>query len=427
MKLVMVGCSHHRTPVELRERLAFSNEQAVSAMHALSRKFPGTESVLLSTCNRVELYAAASENEVAIPKPAELVKFLAEFHQVDSELLFKHLVQFDDREAIQHLFTVAASLDSMIVGEAQIIAQVKQAYELARTAEHTGPITHAMFQHASFVAKRVASETMIQRRRISVPSVAVSEVAAEFFERFDDKQITLIGAGEMGEETLRYLLEAGAKRITIVNRSTQRAAELAQKLAGKVVPWEFLPEQLQEADLVISTTGAAQPIVDLEMFQSIWRRRRQRTMLILDLAVPRDFASEIGEIDDVYLYTVDDLQRACERNRSLREQEWPKAKRIIDEETERFMNDLRHRSTGPVIQRLREQAESIKQAELNRLMGRLQNRGLDDSVREEIKVAIDRVVNKLLHPPLQSLREQDHPEQHASLIDALKRLFQLRE
>lgn len=427
MKLVMVGCSHHRTPVELRERLAFNNDQAIRAMNSLSQLYPGTEAVLLSTCNRVELYAACADDDVKIPNPAELAKFIADFHELEPDVLLKHLVQFDNREAVQHLFAVAASLDSMIVGEAQIIAQVKQAYELARNAEQTGPITHAVFQHASYVAKRVASETSIQRRRISIPSVAVSEVAAEFFERFDDKQITLIGAGEMGEETLRYLLEAGAKKVTIVNRSTQRATELAQKLAGKVVPWEFLTEQLQEADMVVSTTGASQPIVDMVMFQALWRKRRQRTMLILDLAVPRDFVSEIGDIDDVYLYTVDDLQKVCDRNRALREQEWPKAKRIIDEETDRFMNDLRHRSTGPVIQRLREQAEAIKEAELTRLMGRLQNKGLDEAAREEIKIAMERIVNKLLHPPLQSLREQDHPEQHATLIDALKRLFQLRE
>jgi glutamyl-tRNA reductase len=165
----------------------------------------------------------------------------------------------------------------------------------------------------------------------------------------------------------------------------------------------------------------------MEMFQTIWKRRRQRTMLILDLAVPRDFASEIGDIDDVYLYTVDDLQKVCDRNRSLREQEWPKAKKIIEEETDKFMNDLRYRSTGPVIQRLREQAESIKQAELSRLMGRLQNKAIDDAAKEEIKITIDRVVNKLLHPPLQSLRENEHPEQHATLIDALKRLFHLNE
>lgn len=427
MKLVMVGCSHHRTPVELRERLAFNNDQAIEAMNSLSRQYPGTEAVLLSTCNRVEFYAACADDSIQIPNPIELANFIAKFHQLEPDLLLKHLVQFDNREAVQHLFAVAASLDSMIIGEAQIISQVKQAYELARTAEQTGPITHAVFQHASYVAKRVASETSIQRRRISIPSVAVSEVAAEFFERFDDKQITLIGAGEMGEETLRYLLEAGAKKITIVNRSTQRAAELSQKLAGKVVPWEFLPEQLQAADLVVSTTGAKQPIVDMEMFQALWRRRRQRTMLILDLAVPRDFVAEIGNIEDVYLYTVDDLQKVCDRNRILREQEWPKAKRIIDEETDRFMSELRHRSTGPVIQRLREQAEAIKDAELARLLGRLQNKGVDDSTREEIKIAMERLVNKLLHPPLQSLRQQDQSEQHITLIDALKRLFQLRE
>lgn len=426
MKLVMVGCSHHRTPVEVRERLAFTPAQAKEALDQFRVTFPSTEAVLLSTCNRVELYAASNDGE-GTPTAAQLGGFLAKFHDLPEEEVVPQLFQCIDREAVSHLFTVAASLDSMILGEAQVASQVKQAYENARSAEHTGPITHAIFQQASFVAKRVTNETQIHRRRVSVPSVAVSEIAAEFFERFDDKKITLIGAGEMGEETLRYLTDAGAKQVTIVNRSIERAEELAQKIIGKVRPWDALESQLLEADLVVSTTGATEPVVTRALFEPIWKKRRKKTILILDLAVPRDFEKSIGELSEVYLYTVDDLQAVCQRNRDFREQEWPKAKRIIDEETDRFFAEIQHRSTGPTIQRLRDQADIAKKAELQRLLGKLQQRGIDPAIEQEITIAFDRLVNKILHPPLQSLRENAQAEHHQTLLDALRRLFQLHD
>ncbi len=432
MHWLMIGCSHHRTPLELREKLAFQTNEVPAALEQFSQRMPDAETVLLSTCNRVEFYAAAEAAET-LPSRDVVSQFLAEYHGLKSEEIAPQLVELRDDQAVKHLFSVAASLDSMIVGEAQILSQVKQAYEIASHHQRTGVLTNSVFQRAAYVAKRVQNETTIHRRRISVPSVAVSEIASEFFERFDDKRIVLVGAGEMGQETLRYLVDAGARHIVIVNRNTDRAKELAvtfqaanQSLDIRVAPWNELDQHLVAADLVVSTTSATEPIVTLESFRGTWQKRSARPLLILDLAVPRDFDPRISQLSEVYLYSVDDLQQVCDRNIELRRAEWPKAERIVDEETKKFLSEMVHRGTGATIQRLREQANLTKEEELARLLKRLQAHGMDEYTEREVRQAFERLVNKLLHPPLQSLREQaDQPHHHATLLDSLRRLFNL--
>lgn len=425
MKLQLVGCSHHTAPVEVREKLAFSPDQVRQALQSLRSRYPETEAVLLSTCNRVELYIA-SEVATACPSHHDVVTFLAEFHGLTADEIFSDLFERTGEDFVRHLFTVAASLDSMVIGEAQILSQVKQAYELATTEESVGPLTNSAFQAALRVAKRVATETAIQQKRVSIPSVAVADFAREVFERFDDKHVLVIGAGEMGEETLRYLIDEGARDITIVNRNRARAAELADKLGGRVSSWEKLFDHLIEADLVISTTGASEPIVTADAFRKIEAARAQRPLFILDLAVPRDFEPAIGDSMGVYLYTVDDLGKHCERNRKEREREWPKAERIIEEETARFMTDLHHRSTGPTIKRLKARADEVKDEELARLMNKAGGT-IDPKLRGEIERAFDRLVNKLLHPPLESLRDEASQGAPHGLLEALKRLFRLSD
>src|SRR3954462_10449088 len=277
MKLQMVGCSHHTAPVEVREKLAFSREQATEALARFRSRYPQAEAVLLSTCNRVELYFASEAADMC-PTHHDAVSFLAEFHGVQVEELFNKLFEHTGEDFVRHLFTVAASLDSMVVGEPQILGQVKQAYELATTTSSTGPLTNAAFQAALRVAKRVASETAIQQKRVSIPSVAVAEFAKSVFERFDDKHVLVIGAGEMGEEALRYLIDEGAKRISIVNRSQARAEALAAQLAGEPRRWEDLRELLVESDLVVSATGATEPIVRAAEFRPIVAERYQRPL-----------------------------------------------------------------------------------------------------------------------------------------------------
>ncbi|HEY2412863.1 MAG TPA: glutamyl-tRNA reductase [Pirellulaceae bacterium] len=424
MKLQMVGCSHHTAPVEVRERLAFSREQAVEALARFRSRYPQAEAVLLSTCNRVELYFA-SEAAEACPTHHDAVNFLAEFHGVEAEQLFNKLFEHTGEDFVRHLFTVAASLDSMVVGEAQILGQVKQAYELATRASATGPLTNAAFQATLRVAKRVATETAIQQKRVSIPSVAVAEFAKSVFERFDDKHVLVIGAGEMGEEALRYLIDEGAQQISIVNRSRVRAEDLASRLAGQPREWGELRELLVEADLVVSATGATEPIVSAAEFRPIVAERFQRPLLILDLAIPRDFDEQIGELTGVYLYSIDDLKAACEKNRREREEEWPRAERIIEEETRRFMADLHHRATAPTIKRLKLRAEEVKADELARLLNKLGP--IDPKIQAEITATLDRLVNKLLHPPLESLRDEAQQGTPHGLLDALKRLFRLND
>ena len=425
MKLQMVGCSHHTAPVEVREKLAFNRDQATQALADLRRRYPDAEAVLLSTCNRVELYVA-SEAPGSCPTHHDVVAFLADFHGLDPAQLFHDLFERTGEDFVRHLFTVAASLDSMVVGEAQILTQVKQAYELATTAHATGPLTNSAFQAALRVAKRVAAETAIQQKRISIPSVAVADYAGQFFERFDDKKVLVIGAGEMGEETLRYLLDVGATDITLINRSLERARDLAERLAGRVAPWSELPALLVQADLVVSATGATEPIVTAASFRPIEKLRFQRPLLILDLAIPRDFEPAVGDFPGVYLCTIDDLAKICQQNRREREKEWPKAEKIIEEETARFMADLHHRATAPTIRRLKARADEVKADELARLLNKL-GQTLDPRAQDEIRIAFDRLVNKLLHPPLESLRDEAKQGAPHGLLEALKRLFQLKD
>jgi glutamyl-tRNA reductase len=422
MKLQMVGCSHQNVSVELRERLAFSPDQAAAALDAWRQRFPTSEAVLLSTCNRVELYAAAGD-VADVPSDQQVKQFLAEFHGLELGQVFDDLFEQSGEAAVRHLFTVAASLDSMVLGEPQILAQVKQAYQLAREQESIGPITHEIFQRALRVAKRVATETSINEKRISVASVAVADFARNVFERFDDKRVLVIGAGETAEETLVYLQEAGAQHVTVINRSTAAAGDLAKRYNGQTATWDALDEQLVAADVIISATAATEPVVSLKRFQKIEPQRFQRPLFILDLAVPRDFEPAVSDCIGVYLYSVDDLKETCRRNRADREQELPAAMKIVDEETSLFMHELYHRATGPIIRQLREGWQEVREQELTRLFNKLPD--LSEYQRREISQSFERYVNKLLHPPLESLRDESRSGTPHGLLDALRKLFRL--
>ena len=425
MTLAFVGGTHRTVPLALRERLAFSAEQAAEALTRFRERFPGREGVLLSTCNRVEFYAAGAEADGPPPPPDQLVSFLAECRGIDASLLTPVLAGDLDEAVVRHLFSVAAGLDSMVLGEPQIVAQVKQAWSLAQESRTSGPLTGEMFQAALRTAKRVATETALGRERISIPSVAVADFASGVFERFDDKRVLLIGAGKMAAETLRYLRAAGARDVLIVNRTAGRAGDLAARLGARAGRFENLSAELAAADLVVSTTGATAPVVSLELFAEVELRRAGRPLVVLDLAVPRDFDPRIGQRPGVWLYSVDDLAAACEANRKSRQRELPAAVTIIDEETQRFMGDLHHRSTAPVIERLRAGWNETGEAELDRLFRRLP--GLDDASRAEIRQAFDRYAAKLLHPPLASLRSESRAGPPHGLLDALKRLFDLKD
>ena len=422
MNVQLIGCSHQNCSVEIREQLAIAIGQIPETLAQFQRRFPATEAVLLSTCNRTELYTATVDS--MNPSRRDLTSFLADIAGLESQQIESQLFSHTGEEAIRHLFSVAASLDSMVLGESQILSQVKEAYRIASTGNSAGQLTHAAFQSAIRVAKRVASETSIHRNRVSIPSVAIGDFARDIFERLDDKSVLLVGAGEMAEESLRYLQEFGAHNVAIVNRSRERAAELARQFVGVAQPWEKLKPLLVQADIVVSTTGATEPIISVEEFQSIEAQRYQRPLFIVDLAVPRDFDPAIGSRLGVYLYSIDDLSLVCERNREARQSEMPKALQIIEDETDRFMAEVRHQATGPTIRRLRESAGKIRDNELSRLMNRID---VDSGTSAEIEKSFQRLVNKMLHPPLESLKEESSTQAQADLLETVRRLFRLRD
>jgi glutamyl-tRNA reductase len=425
MNLRMVGCTHRSTRVDVRQQLAFGENQAGDALVRWRERFPAVELVLVSTCNRVELYADA-QSAAMTPTSDELLDALLSYHHVPAERVRGQMISLADRDAVAHLYRVAASLDSMVVGEPQILAQVKHAYQRAAEVGSVGPVMHDLFQSALRTARRVHHETELHKFRVSIPSVAIADFASRVFERFDDKHVLVIGAGKMADETLRYLRDAGAQRIHVCNRNHPRASQLAQACGGVAVPWSELWNQLVAADLVVSTTAADEPVVaEADFDRNVAPRRMQRPLFVLDLAVPRDFEPAVGNSLGVYLYTLDDLSTACELNRQSRARELPAAERIVLAETEAFMADAHHRAAAPVITGLRRGMEEPKRAELERLFNRLPN--LDDRGRAEITLFADRLVNKLLHPPLESLRDAAQHGPPHSLLDALRRLFRLED
>ena len=431
--LRVIGLNHRSAPLEVREQLAFSPTQVTVALTQWQDQTTDLEAVLLSTCNRTEFYIATSPNTSDIdelPPIEQLLQFLLQQKLCPPMgfTLASQVFTLDDSEAAAHLFAVASGLDSMVLGEVQILSQVKAAYQLALDADTVGMWLHALFQTALKTAKRVATETALHEHRISIPSIAVSDFARRIFERFEDKNILVFGAGEMGQETLRYLVEYGAKSITILNRHRERAEALVKQFGSNVADWRIADwhsrfELMTTADIVVSTTSADEPVVTLADYQAIESKRRGRTLFVLDLAVPRDFEPAIAQCSGVYLYSVDDLQEVCNRNRLERDREIPKAEKIVRRAAEAFMKDMTHRRHGAVIQQLREQWTKTKEAELLRLFNKLPE--LDEHERKEIGYAFERLLAKYLHSPLVSLREESPDGEPHKLVDALKKLFRL--
>lgn len=412
--------------MEVREKLAFASEEQLTQAYARWReRHPNSELVLLSTCNRVEIYAAADEENRDLS--AELITdFVSQFHNVPTDDFIHSVLSHHGSKAVEHLFEVVCSLDSMVLGEPQIVTQVKDAYRIARENDSCGPLTNVLFQHALAVSARVRSETRLSEGRVSIASVAVGDFGRSIFNRFDNKTVLVIGAGEMAEETLRYLKDEGVQRIVVVNRSQERAEILASQFSGATDSFDNLDEWLGTADVIVSTTGATETVVDRDRFVQVREMSGRKPVFILDLGAPRDFDPQIADVDDdVFLYDIDALEATCERNRRQRKSEIVDAKKIVEQQTERFMHEVYHRATGPVIQRLREQMGKISRSELDILFRK--NPELDDLQRAAVEKTVHRIVNKLLHPPLESLKDEARAGTPHGLLDAVKRLFKLGE
>lgn len=426
MNIQVVYCSYQSADLKVRERLAFSDAAVLArAYEDLKLRFPNSETVIVSTCNRVELYTA-EEDPAATPTREQVARFLSEFHGVPLDDFMGDLLQASGPDAVRHLFEVACSLDSMVLGEPQIVHQIKESYGAAVLNFANGPLTNELFQHALSVSARVRSETKLAEGRVSIASVAVGDFARNIFDHFDDKTVLVIGAGEMAEETLRYLQEAGVQDILVVNRSAERAQKLAAQFGGSPMPFEELDRCLAAADVIVSTTGASRPVVDVERFQAVRKQTKRKPVFILDLGAPRDFEPGVGDVDDnVFLYDIDDLEATCEQNRRARSGEIDAARGIVAESTERFMHGFYHRATGPIIKRLREEWHTIRRQEMEVLAKKLKH--LSDDDFEAIERMIERIINKLLHPPLTALRDEAKDGTPHGLVHALKRLFGLDE
>jgi glutamyl-tRNA reductase len=424
MLLLTVGCSFQNTPIEARERLAFDHDKLTRALDELGRRF-GCEAVILSTCNRVELYVACGDTTRG-PDGELLAEFLAEVHGLPVAEVRPHLYQHAQAEAVRHLFRVIASLDSMIVGEAQIAGQVKRAYELAQQRGAVGPLLHAVFQHAQRAGKRVRTETGLARGKVSVSSAAVAYVR-EVFDHFGDKTIGVVGAGKMGELTLKHLQQLKPQRILVANRSPEKAEVLAQGCRGLAVPWEQLDGVLAEADIVLSSTGAPEPIVTRRRWNGVLARRTSgRPVVILDIAVPRDFEARIHDGDRTFLFNIDDLHRIREETLRDRRKHVGPAEAIIHEEQQRFLGEWSRKKHGPTIARLTQDFEAKRLQIVEQLMARL-NGKLTEADRAMIEGAFRLLQNKILHGPISALAEEPQGEGRHTLLEALRKLFGLEE
>ncbi len=420
MRPIVVGCNHKTAPLELRERLTFEDTEARSVMDELRRRFEGAEVVVLSTCNRSEIYVARPTH--ARPRREDLVRFMAERTGMTPAEIEPHLYIHDRRQAVAHLFRVASSLDSMVVGETQIVGQVKHA--LARAQEHgaAGKGLTTVFQWALHVAKEVHTETQISEGQVSVGSVAV-RFAQQIFASFADKTVVLIGAGEMGKLTLRHVLETQPAQTIVVNRTRSRAESVAQLYGAEALGFDGLEEALAAADLVIASTGSTEPVLRSEAVSRVQNRRGYRPLLLIDIAVPRDIDPAVGDFDNVYLYNIDDVQSVINASVEDRRQEAVDVDRIISEHVDEYIAWRDSRAVGPVLSAYRRRLQEILDAEAAWARPKLSGDTQRD--RQILDQMLHRIVGKLLHGPSRTIREQAADGTAGVYVDVLRRMFEL--
>jgi glutamyl-tRNA reductase len=368
MEIFVVGLNHRTAPVALREKLAFDAPAAARALDEIRTRFPRAEAVVLSTCNRVEVYIARPRHDG--PDAEAISAFLCEFHGLPPAEPAACLYRREGEEAIKHLFLVAGGLDSMVLGESQIIGQVKEAWSAAALRQSVGKVFNRLFRTAFETAKEIHSETAVGQGKVSVGSAAV-EMVREIFSEFSDKTVLLIGAGKMGELTLRNLVDLGIRRILVCNRSAERGREVAGRFAAEFVPFEELYTALVQADIVLTGTGSREPIIRAAPTQEVVARRHFRTMFVIDIAVPRDVEPAVGDLTNVFLYNIDDLKQIVDRNIEKRRREVERATAVIDRRAGEFLSWFEARDLGPLIGRLQEHVKASCDAELTRLRSRL--------------------------------------------------------
>lgn len=419
MHLFLLGVSHRTAPVDVRERLDFSSGDLGAAVQALGARPSAAESVVLSTCNRCEIYVASEDPARA---RAELVDFLGEYHRLPVDAFTPHLFAFDDAAAAKHLFRVAAGLDSLVVGEPQILGQVKDAFHVASTNHAAGPLLTKLFHWSFAVGKRVRTETALGEGAVSISFAAVA-LARKIFGRLQGRRVLVIGAGEISTLTAQHLRSQGVAEIVITSRTAANAEALAESVGGRSVPWSDLMSALTSADIVITATGAARPILTRAQVESV--RRRNAPLFIIDVAVPRDVEAGVGDIEQVFLYNVDDLQSIVDENISKRSAEIARAEGIVTEEVDRFVKWHRSRTAVPTIVALRQRFDTIRRAELRRLEGKLT--GLPPEAGRIVDDITRLIMEKTLLEPTEQLKALPDEETQAAYTEALNRVFGLHE
>ena len=394
MAFNIVGINHKTAPVALREKIAFSEDRLVAALRALRQERGVAEVVILSTCNRTEVYWAGSASG------EELSQWLERHHEEGLDLTASVYVH-QEKHAVEHAFNVASGLDSMVLGEAQILGQLKNAYRIAQETGSTGPHLNKLFQAAFSAAKRVRSETQIGANAVSLASATVS-LARRMYSDFSAHTALMIGAGEMIALTARHFAAAGVKRVVIANRTLVNAQPLAAELSGYAVDLSHLDKELAEADIVVSCTASPMPLITKAAAAAAVRTRRHRPIFMVDLAVPRDIDPAIADLEDVYLFSIDDLQQLVDENRQQREFAAGDAKVVISEEVARFLQDARAKEAGPAIRALRQQADAIRQQTLEQAQRMV---AAGKSSDEAMEFLANTLTNRLLHAPTQALRQ----------------------
>ncbi|MFT5275723.1 MAG: glutamyl-tRNA reductase [Saprospiraceae bacterium] len=415
MKITALGLNHTTAPIAVRERAAISDDRMAEAVRNLTQHPNISEAAILSTCNRTEIYCGHNLSD-----ELELVQWLGDFQQLSAQELTPFTYSHLNKDAVNHTFRVASGLDSMVLGEPQILGQMKQAYSRANDAGAIGKILNRLFQHTFSVAKQVRTDTLVGATAVSVAYAAVS-LAKRIFTDLSDQTVLLIGAGETIELVARHLKQNGAKHLIVANRSIQRAQNLADEVGSEAITLSQIPDKLAQADIVVASTASTLPILGKGAVERALKQRRHKPMFMVDLAVPRDIEPEVAKLSDVYLYTVDDLQSVVEENLGTREAAAQDAEKIIDLQVVRFMRWLRSLESVPTIKDLRQITTQLQQQELDKAHKRL---AAGDDPKDVLDQFARGLTNKYLHEPSHKLRMAEM-EGNSSLVLAAKKLFGL--
>lgn len=420
MHLIVVGLNHKTAPVEVRERLAVSEGDLPKALESLASCNNINECCILSTCNRTEIYAVISNHD----DEDCLLEFMSCFHDIDRESFDAKIYRHRGHKAVEHLFSVASGIDSMMVGEDQIMNQLKNAFCVADQSDSTKAVLNNLFKQALFVGKRARTETEISRGAFSVGYAAV-ELARSIFGDLKHQRVLIVGAGKMSELTAKHLRTAGVSEVSVSNRTFSRAEELAVKFEGSAVPFEQFFDAIVESDIVITSTGSTEPIITREQMSKIMHKRREKPIFMIDIAVPRDIAPQVGELNNVFVYDIDDLQTLVGASVEERRKEIEKVKAIIMEETQKFSAWMKTLEAVPVIKQLRQRLDELKESEWERYGGKLAH--LPEKDQETVRTMMQSLINKVSHTPLLKMKDYAADSDGCDKLNIARELFGIAE